>query len=153
MDHRTEDLETALLDELGIDIYSPFGQERHFLTPDVLHEIFIGLVVAYLAGFLGLEALGRATRQKLKTVVEAVRAGASLGGADAEITRLFDDARRHRAGADAADRRLRAAAQLAAALEAYGMSASVASAHATAMAALITDEIGSEPGGAGRASP
>jgi len=138
-----EDLEMAFLDELGVDIYSPFGSERHFLTPEAAHEIFVGLALAYLAGFLGLDSLGKATRVKLLAVLQDLRAGVSLSPRTdaAEITRIFDDARRHRDGAETAVRQEQATEQLADALRQFGMDSRVASEHAANLSALIVQEL------------
>jgi len=148
MEHSSDQLETAVLDELGIDVYSAYESERYFLSPEALHHIALALIAEFFVGLLGVEAFGAALREKLVGCMRTFRAreiGTASYSDAGLMTELLTDARRASGSANVLNREPEATRELAAALVHFGMDPAVAQQHAHGLAALLLDEVRRPP--------
>lgn len=138
-------IETRVLDELSLDIYAPHHERHLLIPPDVLREIVMACVTAFVLGFCGLQGLGEGARAKLLGLLATFKSGGNLAPtSDAQTyTDLLTEARRQLATGALSARVERAERELFEALRGYGMHDKVAAAHAKRLTAILTEELGS----------
>jgi hypothetical protein len=139
----SDSLEQRVLDELGLDVYSRFETERYMLPHDVLRDIVVACLTAFVLGAFDFESAGKRTREALLGLVARFRdRSAPLGGSDASAyVELLAEARRSLSRLRDQAAVAQGTALLEAALIDYGMSRRVAAEHAQQLAFIFVEEL------------
>jgi hypothetical protein len=72
------DLRTAIRDELGVDAYSCYRDERYSIPPSILDVLSNAAIVAFLTGFFGFDVLGKKAHNRIVRFWEKFRESPGL---------------------------------------------------------------------------
>jgi len=142
---RLDQLTSDIIEELGIDVYSGYDQERHLITEAVLISIASALIAEFLKGLINPKQLGLAARERINRLLKTFESKEGLGSVDAhaEINELVASVRSMEPPPNS-EQLAQAETTVANSLERFGMKHYVALEHAKSIRSLVEVSISSD---------